>query len=883
MVQHLDETIKTDGAYNDHLDSTLNNNGGEAEGGTVTDATGKIDGADSFDGTDDYLNIADSTSLDISSAITIEAWVKKASGTPPAGTAITDCEGLQAMNNDLAASYYLANDIDCSATTGWNEGTGFDPIGDSTVKFTGNFDGWGYKITDLFINRPTEDYVGLFGYIVGGEIKNVGVEDVDITGSSVVGGLVGNSESGTTIISSYSTGSVIGGVNCGGLVSQNSISGTINNSYSTASATGGWMLGGLVGNNVLEATIINSYSTGAVSGDGMLGGLVGSNNATITNSYYDTNTSGQSDTGKGDPKTTAEMKQQTEFVDWDFVTNWSIEETITYPFLKWERDYLVSKGRDAYSLQFDRSNSTLYGYVSNNEITASVSTPTNWHYIAMIFDGTNQELYLNGSSTTLTPGGVIGTNSANLTIGGTNGFFNGSIDEVRISAVARSDGWIITGYNNQSAPATFYSIGAESDPPNASPASPASPTQLKNNETTIISNEGYTNETNVKLKASVIDENNPEIITLFFEMALSGGSFNSPATPTTGDSCVAGTEWDSCVSKIWYVTSASGDYTSTPYTGTTNVAGLSNAAAYKWQVKACDDDSACGSWVAYNATIPNFTVDTTAPASVSAPTFGTITSNSIIINKPTEVTEEGSGLYQWQARRDSLTELGFNAIATGSDTDAGLSENTQYVYDAQFNDNAGNTSNYGTSASKYTLAGAPTNLAGAAEQTSIALSVDAFPNHTSDSSGYYFANTTNSTNSGWIQTNSWQDTGLTCNTSYSYTVKYRNGDGIETETISLNKTTAACGGGTPPSFQNPPSQPEPTPENPNNNFSIIINNDDEYTNSKTVTLKLNAGLDTERMAISNTEDFKYASQIPYQKEYQWDLLGNPPSPLLQRG
>ena len=94
---------------------------------------------------------------------------------------------------------------------------------------------------------------------------------------------------------------------------------------------------------------------------------------------------------------------------------------------------------------------------------------------------------------------------------------------------------------------------------------------------------------------------------------------------------------------------------------------------------------------------------------------------------------------------------------------------------------------------------------------------------------------------------------------------------------------SAPGGGLPPAAYNPPVQPEPTPENPENKFSVLINNGDEYTNNKTITLKLNAGSDTTRMAISNTEDFENASQVLYHEEIEWDLLGNPPSPLLQRG
>ena len=110
---------------------------------------------------------------------------------------------------------------------------------------------------------------------------------------------------------------------------------------------------------------------------------------------------------------------------------------------------------------------------------------------------------------------------------------------------------------------------------------------------------------------------------------------------------------------------------------------------------------------------------------------------------------------------------------------------------------------------------------------------------------------------------------LSCGSHTWYIRAYDNVDNYtDSNVFNLNMS---CGGGLPPSASNPPVQPEPTTENPEGGFSVLINNGDEYTNSEVVTLKLYAGKDTNRMAISNTEDFKYASQIPYQKEIQWDL------------
>ena len=80
-----------------------------------------------------------------------------------AATPITTCTELQNIRNNLGGDYYLANDIDCSCTSGWNGGAGFEPIGSDSNMFTGTLDGKGYKITHLYINRPSTNYVGLFG------------------------------------------------------------------------------------------------------------------------------------------------------------------------------------------------------------------------------------------------------------------------------------------------------------------------------------------------------------------------------------------------------------------------------------------------------------------------------------------------------------------------------------------------------------------------------------------------------------------------------------------------------------------------------------------------------------------------------------------------
>jgi hypothetical protein len=246
---------------------------------------------------------------------------------------IRTASDLQAMQEDRSANYTVVNDIDASGTVNWNNGQGFNPIGDKgDVSFAGSFDGQNHTISNLSINR-LDDYVGLFEYIgAGGEVKNVGVINVNITGESFVGSLVGINSG--NISNSYSTGNVSGEDIVGGVVGFNG--GTVSNSYSTGNVTGeGYRVGGLVGEN--WGPVSNSYSTGNVTGEGDVGGLVGSNDNTVSNSYWDTEATGQSSSEGGNGLTTSDMQGSSADgnMNFDFTSTWSTVEG-DYPELKWQ-------------------------------------------------------------------------------------------------------------------------------------------------------------------------------------------------------------------------------------------------------------------------------------------------------------------------------------------------------------------------------------------------------------------------------------------------------------------------------------------------------------------------------------------------------------------
>ena len=219
---------------------------------------------------------------------------------------IANWSHLNNIRDYLDAHFILVNDLHVT-TAGYakwasptaNQGKGWQPIG----TFTGTFDGQGYKIRDLFIERPDENNVGLFGFVgEEGCVEDIGVVNVTVTGNYYVGALVGKNYG--AVNNSYSTGNVHGTADVGGLVGGNHHAGAVSNSSSTASVTAtSWpyagAAGGLVGGNSYGGAVINSYSTGSVTGDRYIGGLVGVNSwdSTVSDSYSTGSVTGDMNVG----------------------------------------------------------------------------------------------------------------------------------------------------------------------------------------------------------------------------------------------------------------------------------------------------------------------------------------------------------------------------------------------------------------------------------------------------------------------------------------------------------------------------------------------------------------------------------------------------------
>ncbi len=264
------------------------------------------------------------------------------SGTQADPYQIATAADLDNVRNYLDSHFILTGNLDLSTATGdpsgdfWNAGAGWIAIGyDDTstfmpVAFTGTFDGGGHTILGLYMSQADSAGVGLFKYLgSSGVIKNVGLANVDITGFTNVGGLiggtvVGNPEMDTlpVIDSVFVTGTVTGGDNVGGVIG-NQFAGNLSHAWSSATVVGtggfayygglvgyidggsisesyatgsvtestgfGSQVGGLVGGagGGIALTISDSYATGAVSGYDDVAGLVGAvfGGVTITNSY----------------------------------------------------------------------------------------------------------------------------------------------------------------------------------------------------------------------------------------------------------------------------------------------------------------------------------------------------------------------------------------------------------------------------------------------------------------------------------------------------------------------------------------------------------------------------------------------------------------------
>lgn len=159
--------------------------------------------------------------------------------------------------------------------------TAWIPIGTETNPFKGIFDGDGYKITNLKVTGNSNN-AGLFGYMQDATIQNCNVTG-KVNGKENVGGIVGNADGKTQILSCSFRGDVTGGDSyIGGIAG--SVCGTIKNCYALADVTSSYVDAGGIAGYAFHVTIENCYYSGNVSAENCTGGIAGfASGSTIKN------------------------------------------------------------------------------------------------------------------------------------------------------------------------------------------------------------------------------------------------------------------------------------------------------------------------------------------------------------------------------------------------------------------------------------------------------------------------------------------------------------------------------------------------------------------------------------------------------------------------
>jgi hypothetical protein len=323
--------------------------------------------------------------------------------------------------------------IDASPTRTWNNGEGWLPIGIEYKGFGGTYEGGGFAVDGLYVNRPTSDWVGLFGNTTWTcKVSNLGVTNADITGRNYVG-VLGGMIRFSTITNCFVTGTVKGINSVGGMSGDShytsflwsnadvSVSGEsqcggflgscfmpsqkIENCYSrgSVSRTSGTSvkLGGFIG-NVSDADIFNCYSTGKVIYTNGVSptdrGFIGDSRpgyATFRDNFWDTETSGQTtnsfaNAAQGMPS--ANMKQMSMYQSW----GWNFTQSSTSAY--WKIDPLYNNGYPYHSWQvfvdmpdivtLATTNAGTAGFTANGNLTKLGATNPKAHGFCYNTSGT---------------------------------------------------------------------------------------------------------------------------------------------------------------------------------------------------------------------------------------------------------------------------------------------------------------------------------------------------------------------------------------------------------------------------------------------------------------------------------------------------------------
>jgi hypothetical protein len=347
---------------------------------------------------------ADSSDVIYSNTIVVPTTVFDQDGLPDTPYQVAEAAQLKWISEhpEYWDKHFIQTaDINADAISSSFGSEGWSPIGylNGTYlskPFTGSFNGQGFAIDHLHLNRNS-DYVGMFGYVVNAALANINMMNTNVVGEDMVGGLSGYIENSTIdschisgsvegadhvgIVAGYAVSSTlsrcitthsakgdeyVGGILgkcfdtelnecngnaaveasrvCGGLIGMASES-TISNCYADSSVKGMLYVGGLV-SRLDETSVSKCYSQGNVTGSGRVGGLIGDKDdkSSVVNCFWDKQTSGQTASAGGNGKTSIEMKDLSTFANgnWvmksesdDGIWNISVDVNDGYPVLSY--------------------------------------------------------------------------------------------------------------------------------------------------------------------------------------------------------------------------------------------------------------------------------------------------------------------------------------------------------------------------------------------------------------------------------------------------------------------------------------------------------------------------------------------------------------------
>ena len=183
--------------------------------------------------------------------------------------------------------YIQTANIDASASSSWDGGSGWTPIGNSSTYFNGTYDGQNYNINNLYIDRSSTEMVAFIGHTNSATISNVNIINADITAGSRSGVLAGYLDNSSNVSNCFTSGNITATNYSGGLIGQIQYGSNVSNSYTSVDITGTYGIGGFSGTASRGVRVEKCYSTGnVVSTDATspyVGGFIGD-----TYSYNDT-------------------------------------------------------------------------------------------------------------------------------------------------------------------------------------------------------------------------------------------------------------------------------------------------------------------------------------------------------------------------------------------------------------------------------------------------------------------------------------------------------------------------------------------------------------------------------------------------------------------